>query len=139
MTGATYPECIPSRTSSGKRLDSGRGRSFAPSKQEENGDDMKLWKCDAMGPVEGVMVMQVVVMAETRQQAIEKASAKLSAKLPGMLGQMFPEDGDRRFAQLRPDILDNMEEAPEEVTIAVVAHPVLEDDTGAPHTGSPSV
>ena len=100
---------------------------------------MKLWKCDAMGPVEGVMVMQVVVMAQTRQQAIEKASANLSAKLPGMLSQMFPEDGHRRFTQLGPDILDNMEEAPEEVTIAVVAHPVLEDDTGTPHTGPPSV
>ncbi len=139
MTGATYPESIPQQDQLRKQLDGSRGAQLRPSKQEENGDHMKLWKCDAMGPVEGVMVMQVVVMAETRQQAIEKASANLSAKLPGMLGQMFPEDGDRRFAQLRPDILDNMEEAPEEVTIAVVAHPVLEDDTGTPHTGSPSV
>jgi hypothetical protein len=97
---------------------------------------MKLWKCDAMGPVEGVMVMQVVVMAETRQQAIEKASAGLSAKLPEMLGQMFPEDGHRRFTQLGPDTLDNMEEARDEVVIAVVAHPVLEDDTDTPHTGA---
>ena len=139
MTGATYPESIPQQDQLRKQLDSSRGAHLHPSKQEENGDHMKLWKCDAMGPVEGVMVMQVVVMAETRQQAIEKASANLSAKLPGMLGQMFSKDGDRRFAQLRPDILDNMEEAPEEVTIAVVAHPVLEDDTGTPHTGSPSV
>ncbi|HTQ90947.1 MAG TPA: hypothetical protein VMK84_15800 [Streptosporangiaceae bacterium] len=97
---------------------------------------MKLWKCDAIEPVEGVMVMQVVVMAETRQQAIEKATANLSAKLPEMLGQMFPEDGDRRFAQLGPDILDSMEEAPEEVTIAVVAYPVLEDSPDTPHTGA---
>jgi hypothetical protein len=97
---------------------------------------MKLWKCDAIEPVDGVMVMQVVVMAQTRQQAIEKASANLSAKLPGMLGQMFPKDGHRRFAQLGPDILDNMEEAPEEVTIAVVAHPVLEDSPGTPPTGA---
>jgi len=48
---------------------------------------MKLWKCDAVGPIEGVLSMSVVVMAETRQQAIEKASAELGAKLPGMLGQ----------------------------------------------------
>jgi hypothetical protein len=58
---------------------------------------MKLWKCDAVGPIEGVMSMTVVVMAETRQQAIEKASAELSAKLPGVLGQMFPDDDDRRL------------------------------------------
>jgi hypothetical protein len=51
---------------------------------------MKLWKCDAMEPIEGLLSMTFVVMAETRQQAIEKASAQLSAKLPGMLGQMFP-------------------------------------------------
>jgi hypothetical protein len=100
---------------------------------------MKLWKCDAIGPTEGVMTITVVVMAETRQQAIEKASTNLSAKLPGMLGQMFPEDGDRRFAQLGPDILDDMEEAPDEVTITVVALPVLEDSTDTPHTGPPSV
>ena len=73
---------------------------------------MKLWKCDAVGPTEGVMSMSVVVMAETRQQAIEKASAELSAKLPGVLGQVFPEDDDRRFAQLGPDILEDMEEVP---------------------------
>jgi hypothetical protein len=100
---------------------------------------MKLWKCDAVGPIEGVMSITVAVMAETRQHAIEKASAELSAKLPGVLGEMFPEDDDRRFAQLGPDILDNMEEVPDEVTIVVVGLPVLEDSTDTPHTGSPSV
>jgi hypothetical protein len=97
---------------------------------------MKLWKCDAVGPIEGLLAVQVVVMAETRQQAIEKASAQLSAKLPEMLGQMFPEDDDRRFAQLGPDILDNMDEVPDEVTIAVVGLPVLEDGTETPHAGA---
>ena len=100
---------------------------------------MKLWKCDAVGPLEGVLSITVVVMAETRQQAIEKASAELSAKLPEVLGQMFPEDDDdRRFAQPEPDILDGMEEVPEEVTIVVVGLPVLEDSTGTPRTGRPS-
>jgi hypothetical protein len=100
---------------------------------------MKLWKCDAVGPIEGLLAVTVVVMAETRQQAIEKASAGLSAKLPEMLGQMFPDDDDRRFAQLGPDILDDMEEAPDEVTILVVGLPTLEDSTDTPHTGPPSV
>jgi hypothetical protein len=106
---------------------------------------MKLWKCDAVGPIEGVLSMLVVVMAETRQQAIEKASAELSAKLPGVLGEVFPDDDDRRFAQLGPDIvdgrdtLDYMEEVPDEVVIVVVGLPVLEDGTDTPHTGSPSV
>ncbi len=95
---------------------------------------MKLWKCDAVGPTEGVMSMSVVVMAETRQQAIEKASAELSAKLPGVLGQVFPEDDDRRFAQLGPDILEDMEEVPDEVVIVVVGLPVLEEGTDAPRT-----
>jgi len=99
---------------------------------------MKLWKCDAMGPIEGVLSITVVVMAETRQQAIEKASAQLSAKLRWALSEMFPEDDDRRLAQLGPDILDDMEEVPDEVTIAVVGLPVLEDSTGTPHTGPPS-
>ena len=53
---------------------------------------MKLWKCDAVGPIEGLLAVQVVVMAETRQQAIEKASANLSAKLPAVLGHVFGED-----------------------------------------------
>jgi hypothetical protein len=97
---------------------------------------LKLWKCDAVGPIEGLLAVQVVVMAETRQQAIEKASAGLSAKLPEMLGQMFPEDDDRRFAQLGPDILDDMEEAPDEVTIIVVGLPSREDSTDTPHTGA---
>lgn len=93
---------------------------------------MKLWKCDAMEPIEGIMAMTVVVMAETQQQAIEKASAQLSAKLPGMLGEMFPEDDDRRSAQLGPDILDNMEEAPEDVAVILVGLPVLEDGADTP-------
>ena len=103
---------------------------------------MKLWKCDAVGPIEGLLSVQVVVMAETRQQAIEKASANLSARLPEMLGQMFPDDDDRRFAQLGPDILDdrdildNMEEVPDEVTITVVGLPVPEGGTDTP-TGQP--
>ena len=90
-----------------------------------------------MGPIEGLLSVQVVVMAETRQQAIEKASANLSAKLPEVLGQMFP-DGDRRFAQLGPDILDdrdildNMGEVPDEVVISVVGLPVLEDSADTP-------
>jgi len=103
---------------------------------------MKLWKCVAVGPIEGILTVQVVVMAETRQQAIEKASAGLSAKLPEMLAQTFPEDDDRRFAQLGPDaldgrdILDHMEEVPDEVVIGVVGLPALEDSTGTPHTGT---
>ena len=110
-----------------------------PSKREESGDHMRLWKCDAVGPIEGVMSITVVVMAETRQQAIEKASAQLSAKLSWALSEMFPEDDDRRFAQLGPDILDDMEGVPDEVTIAVVGLPVLEHSTDTPHTGPPSV
>jgi hypothetical protein len=103
---------------------------------------LKLWKCDAVGPIEGLLAVQVVVMAETRQQAIEKASAGLSAKLPEMLGQMFPEDDDRRFAQLGPDILDDrdildhMDEVPDEMVIAVVGLPGLEDSPDTPHTGA---
>jgi hypothetical protein len=102
---------------------------------------MKLWKCDAVGPIEGLLSVSVVVMAETRQQAIEKASAQLSAKLPEVLGQVFPDD-DRRLAQLGPDILDDrdildhMREVPDEVTITVVGLPVRDDSTGAPHTGA---
>ena len=103
---------------------------------------MKLWKCYAVGPIEGLLTVTAVVLAETRQQAIEKASAGLSAKLPEILGQTFPEGDDRRFAQLGPDaidgrdILDNMEEVPDEVVISVVGLPVLEDSTGTPHTGT---
>ena len=47
---------------------------------------MKLWKCDPY-VLDNKGFVTVVVMAETRQQAIEKASAKLSAKLPEMLGR----------------------------------------------------
>jgi hypothetical protein len=89
---------------------------------------MKLWKCDVVG-VPDTVVVPVVVMAETRQQAIKKASAKL----PGVLGQAFPDD-DRRFAQLGPDILDNMEEMPDEVMVIVVGLPFLENGTETPHT-----
>ena len=97
---------------------------------------MKLWSCHAVAPIEGLMSMHVVVMAETRQQAIEKASANLSAKLPEVLGQAFPDNDNRRFAQLGPDILDDMEEAPDEVTIVVVGLPFREDSTDIPHTGA---
>ena len=100
---------------------------------------MKLWKCDAVGPLGGVLSITVVAMAETRQQAIEKASTQLSAKLSWALGEMFPEDADRRFAQVGSDVLDDMQEVPDEVTIAIVGLPVLEDRTGTPHTGPPSV
>jgi hypothetical protein len=99
---------------------------------------MKLWKCEAVGPLEGLLSVHVVVLAQTRQQAIEKASAQLSAQLPEVLGQVFPADDDRRLAQLGPDILDDrdildyMQEVPEEVTIIVVGLPVREDGTGTP-------
>ena len=43
-----------------------------------------------VGPIEGLLTVTVVVMAETRQQAIEKASAGLSAKLPEILGPDVP-------------------------------------------------
>jgi hypothetical protein len=42
--------------------------------------------------VPDTIVVPVVIMAETRQQTIEKASAKL----PEVLGQAFPDE-DRRF------------------------------------------
>ena len=51
---------------------------------------MKLWKCDAMEPIEGLMSVTVVVMAETRQQAIEKASAKAQRQAPGGAGPDVP-------------------------------------------------
>ena len=82
--------------------------------------------------------MTVVVTAETRQQAIEKASAKASAKLPEVLGHMFPDDDDRRFAQLGPGTLDDMEEARDEVVIVAVGLPVLEEGTGTAHPELPS-
>ena len=47
---------------------------------------MKLWKCDPYMP-DNKGLVQVVVMAETRQQAIEKARAKL----PEALGHVFPD------------------------------------------------
>jgi len=97
---------------------------------------MKLWKCDVVEPVEGLMSVTVVVTAETRQQAIEKATAKARAKLPEVLGHMFPDDDDRRFAQLGPNTLDDMEEAPDEVVIVVVGQPVLEDGTDTAPVGA---
>jgi len=45
---------------------------------------------------------------------------------------------DRRFAQLGRDILDDIEEACDEMAIVVVGLPVLEDSTDTPHTGPPS-
>ena len=92
---------------------------------------MKLWK-NLPYLLENKGLVQVVVMAETRQQAIEKASAKLSAKLPemlGALGQVLPDDDYRRFAQLGSDNLDNtLEEAPDEVVITIVEPPSLTRD-----------
>ena len=140
--GLLTPGSIPSRTSPASSWIAVEGHIVAHQSRKETGDHMKLWKCDAVGPIEGLLAVQLVVMAETRQQAIEKASANLSAKLPEVLGQMFPDDDGRRFAQLGPDILDdrdildNMEEVPDEVVITVVGLPVLEDGTDTP-TGQP--
>ena len=47
---------------------------------------MKPWKCDPYMP-DNKEIVQVVVMAETRQQAIEKARAKLLKAL----GHVFPD------------------------------------------------
>ena len=63
---------------------------------------MKLWKNEPYMP-DNKGLVQVVVMAETRQQAIEKASAELLR----VLGHVFPDDDYRRFAQLGSDNLDN--------------------------------
>jgi hypothetical protein len=77
---------------------------------------MKLWKCDPYMPGHKGMAW-VVVMAETRQQAIEKASAGLLRAL----GQWFPDEDYRRFAQLGSDNLENtLEEVPEEVLCFLV-------------------
>jgi hypothetical protein len=84
---------------------------------------MKLWKNEPYMPDHKGFVL-VVVMAETRQQAIEKASAKL----PKVLGQVFPDDDYRRFVQLGSDNLDNtMEEVPDEVEIIIIGAPSVED------------
>lgn len=89
---------------------------------------MKLWKCDPYMPGNKGFAW-VVVMAETRQQAIEKASAQL---LRG-LGQWFPDDDYRRFAQLGYDNLDNtIEEVPEEALAFFVPPSSLEDGTDTP-------
>jgi len=85
---------------------------------------MKLWKCDPY-LLETKGFMLVVVMAETRQQAIEKASVRLLE----VLGQVFPDDDYRQFAQLGSDNLDNtLEEAPDEVVITIVEPPSLARD-----------
>jgi len=85
---------------------------------------MKLWKCDPY-LLETKGFVLVVVMAETRQQAIEKASAKLLR----VLGQLFPDDDYRRLAQLGSDNLDNtLEEVPEEVVVTIVEPPSVARD-----------
>ena len=77
---------------------------------------MKLWKCEPY-LLETKGFVLVVVMAETRQQALEKVGAQLLR----VLGQLFPEDDYRRFAQLGSDNLDNtIEEVPEEVVVTIV-------------------
>jgi hypothetical protein len=85
---------------------------------------MKLWKNEPyLLATKGLV--QVVVMAETRQQAIEKASAQLLR----VLGHVFPDDDYRLFAQLGSDNLDNtLEEAPDEVVITIVYPPSLARD-----------
>jgi hypothetical protein len=94
---------------------------------------MKLWKCEPY-LLETKGFVLVVVMAETRQQALEKVGAQLLR----VLGQLFPEDDYRRFAQLGSDHLDNtIEEVPEEAVIFIVPAPSsLEDGTDTP-TGQP--
>ena len=85
---------------------------------------MKLWKCEPY-LLETKGFVLVVVMAETRQQALEKVGAQLLR----VLGQLFPEDDYRRFAQLGSDHLDNtIEEVPEEVVITIVHPPSLARD-----------
>jgi hypothetical protein len=99
---------------------------------------MKLWKNEPYMP-DNKGLVQVVVMAETRQQAIEKASAELLR----VLGHVFPDDDYRRFAQLGSDNLDStIEEAPHEVVIIIVGPPSVEDqkqpDTSKPTGRGPS-
>ena len=77
---------------------------------------MKLWK-NVPYLLETKGLVQVVVMAETRQQAIDKASARLLE----VLGHVFPDDHHRRLAALGSDNLDNtIEEVPEEVVVTIV-------------------
>jgi hypothetical protein len=86
---------------------------------------MKLWKCDPYMPDDKGFV-QVVVMAETRQQAIEKARAKL----PAALGHVFPDHDHRRLAaQLGSDNLDNTMEEPSDAVVITITEPpsVLRD------------
>jgi len=85
---------------------------------------MKLWK-NVPYLLETKGLVQVVVMAETRQEAIEKGSAELLR----VLGHVFPDDDYRQFAQLGSDNLDNtLEEAPNEVVITIVAPPSVARD-----------
>jgi hypothetical protein len=85
---------------------------------------MKLWKCNPY-LLETKGFVLVVVMAETRQQAIEKASARLLE----VLGRVFPDDDYRQFAQLGSDNLGNtIEEVPEEVVITIVEPPSVARD-----------
>jgi hypothetical protein len=89
---------------------------------------MKLWKCDTYMPDNKGMAF-VVVMAETRQQAIEKASAKLL----GALGHLFPDEDYRRFAQLGSDNLENtLEEVPEEVAFFLIGPSSVELPSDGP-------
>jgi hypothetical protein len=85
---------------------------------------MKLWKCDPY-LLETKGLVLVVVMAETRQEAIEKASARLLE----VLGHVFADDDYRRFAQLGSDNLGNtLEEVPDEVVITIVEPPSVARD-----------
>jgi hypothetical protein len=99
------------------------GAHLHPSKQEESGDYMKLWKGDPYMPGNKGLAF-VVVMAETRQQAIEKGGAKLyqlGTEAFRALGHRFPDEDYRRFAELGSDNLENtLEEVPEEVMFILV-------------------
>jgi hypothetical protein len=121
---STAARAADSKISVCKHLDSSRGADLRPSKQEESGDYMKLWKCDPyLLDTKGFVL--VVVMAETRQQAIEKPSARLLE----VLGHVFPDDDYQRFAQLGSDNLDNtIEEVPDEVVISIVEPPSVARD-----------
>jgi hypothetical protein len=81
---------------------------------------MKLWSYDADVPPRQGFVM-VVVMAETRQEAIEKARAELLRAQTSV----FPRDYYRRFAQFGLDNLDTMNEVPEGMVILVGEAPSL--------------
>src|SRR5262249_60734062 len=90
MTRATYPGIHPRQDQPRKHLGSSRGAHLRPSKQEESGDHMKLWKCDAVGPIEGVMSISVVVMAGTRQNRIGDGERRAQRQAPGGAGRDVP-------------------------------------------------